>query len=197
MSITINNRKTMSKESKKTEVQTEIAEAFYGIIYPEDGRILSSGADYFELEDFLDTALSHSSWRDIPLDIVEKNCDVLYLGTSQFYRWVIPAYMTYTLEFWCNTEIPDVSSCFMEQTFFEISCDVISSLEDEFSQTPSEENKKRLADSRNHTIKHRSLLSKEQKLTFKSFLEFIMIYSDDESFRKDAYTAIERQYYLL
>ncbi|MDR1382519.1 MAG: hypothetical protein LBJ67_01530 [Planctomycetaceae bacterium] len=189
----------MSKESKRTQVQAEIAEAFYGIVYPEDGRILSSGEDYFDLEDFLDTTLSHCSWRDIPLGIMEKkkNSSILCFGTPQFYRWIIPAYMTYTLEFLLNTETPDVSLVLMEQTVSEISCDVISYLEDEYSQTPSEENKNHLIESRNHTIRHRSLLSQEQKLTFKSFLEFIVVYSDDESSRDYAYMAIKKQYYLL
>jgi hypothetical protein len=59
------------------------------------------------------------------------------------------------------------------------------------------ENQISLDRTKNYMIKHRSLLHMEQKLTFRSFLEFIVVYSNEDTIRDEARMAIERKYYLL
>jgi hypothetical protein len=75
----------MLMESHLSRFKSEVAEAFYGVIYPPDGRILGGG-DAFELKDFLHTSFSDSSWQDIPLDIVKKNYAALRICLQKLFE---------------------------------------------------------------------------------------------------------------
>ena len=186
------------KKDYRDKIQFEIVEAFHGILYPNK-KILNSGSECSELEDYLHTSFSGKLWEEIPVDTIQKNYAALNFGTPQFHRWILPAYMTCALEYWDDyTEHGDSSWCLLiDQTCWEIACVVIGHLEEKFAKDPSDENKRCLKDSINYTIKQRSLLSTKQKLTLKNFLKFATIYSADEDSRYTAYIAIERQYYLL
>jgi hypothetical protein len=73
-------------------LRSEIDNAFNEVVYPKNNL----GSPDIEIEDFLEK--DWKSWQDIPKDVIQKNVDELPFFSPEGYQFVLPAYMTFSLD---------------------------------------------------------------------------------------------------
>jgi hypothetical protein len=79
-------------KSRKDLLKEKIVSAFKEVIYPGEDL----GSPDIEIEDFLEK--DWISWQDIPKEIIDRNIDELSFFSPKGYQFVLPAYMTFSLD---------------------------------------------------------------------------------------------------
>jgi hypothetical protein len=86
---------------EKEQLKNEIMNAFREVKYPKNNL----GSPDIEIEDFL--RKDWKNWQDIPKHIIERNIDELSFFSPEGYQFVLPAYMTFSLDDMDNTMLVD------------------------------------------------------------------------------------------
>ena len=138
-----------------------IEAAFADVAYPGDDRMLHP--DCFDDMD-ISTFYGSTSWREIPAETIRHESAALSFASAAAFQFLIPAYMTWTLE---NS---DADSMSVEHTLW--------SLDPEFSSG-------RFRDFQSSKF---ALLTAEQRSAIKAFLTVLL---DHRHLADDAKTALE------
>lgn len=180
---------TMTYQTDQQELLQKIRNAFGDIVYPVEARNKS----YEEIDVFRHRGrwAGHFWWM-IPDETIVANYAALSFAEKHLYRWLIPKYMSYTVEHFYAEEVETVTACALY--------DICSFAPGDYEQieTPSSEvNRQEYEERRAFEIERRSLLTQDQKRVFKDFLLFSLVYTGIGSFYPcmDSYVYIEDKDY--